>query len=165
MTLVVRFTWEVNWQGEKGTQDPEEKLLSQKRHFSKIVTNKLCMEKVLDHLSPEESIKSETLGKFRNYVLDSREVLCKKLQLSVPMFVTMTKDDNLLLAFEYSETEELKFIDLIEIQMSSFFNTTFLGSALNPLLKIKHENVVTKCVLLFYILYSNVTYCIAISNE
>ena len=47
-------------------QDPKEKFASQKGNISEIMINKLCTEKVLEHLSPEESIKSETASKFRN---------------------------------------------------------------------------------------------------
>ena len=64
-----------NWHGEKGTQAVKEQFVSQKGNFGEIIINKLCTNKVLDHLSPEDSIESEIPSKFRNYVIDSGEVL------------------------------------------------------------------------------------------
>ena len=51
-------------------QDPKEKFVSQKRKFCEIVINKLGTEKVLDYLSPEESIEPETTSKFKSHILD-----------------------------------------------------------------------------------------------
>ena len=51
-------------------QDPKEKFVSQKG----------CTKKVLEHLSLSKSIRAQTINKFRNYALDSREVLYKMLR-------------------------------------------------------------------------------------
>ena len=80
----------------------------------------------MDNISPEESIESETLSKFRNYVVDSKEVLREKLQTAVPALFVMTKDGNLLFLFQHSEATQFKFSDLIDVQMGWFyFNITF----------------------------------------
>lgn len=122
----VRFAWEGNWHEKKGTQAVKEQFVSQKEKFGKIIINKQCTKKVLDHPSPEESIELEILSKFQNYAIDSREVLYKKLQTLVPMPFAMIKDSNLLFVFQYSEAMQFKFTDLIDVQMGWFyFNITF----------------------------------------
>ena len=120
----------------------------------------------MDHLSPEESIESEIPSKFRNYVINSREVLQRKFQTSVPIPFVITKDGNLIFVFQHCEAIEFKFTDLIDVQMGWFyFNITFLGLFVNPLLKIKHENTATKCALLPSVSCSNKTCYTAVSDD
>ena len=78
-----KFIWEASQHREKGMQHPKENFTSQKINFHEIMINKFCTEKVLDYLSPEESIELKTTSKFRNYALNSREILCEIIQSSV----------------------------------------------------------------------------------
>ena len=55
-----RHMWEENNYGEKGVQPNKEKFTSQNGNFGEILLNKLHAKKVLDHLSPDEPIESET---------------------------------------------------------------------------------------------------------
>ena len=63
-TSPIRFTWEGNWYGEKRIQAVKDQFISQKGNFGKILINKIYTKKILDHLSPEESIKLEIPSKF-----------------------------------------------------------------------------------------------------
>ena len=162
----IRFTWEGNWHGEKGIQAVKEQFISQKGNFGEILINKIYTKKILDHLSPEESIELEIPSKFRNYYIDSKEILNKKLQNTVPVHFIMIKDGNLLFVFQHSEAIEFKFAELIDVQMGWFyFNITFLRSVVNPLLKLEHENTAIKCMLLPSISHSGVTCYTAVSND
>ena len=71
----IRFTWEANHHGEKIMQLFKELFVNQKDDFEEIMINKFYAKKVLDHLSPEESIKSAYESKFRAYNIESRETL------------------------------------------------------------------------------------------
>ena len=162
----VRFTWEANWHGEKGMQAVKDLFVSQKGNFGEILINKLHANKVLDHLSPEENVESDIGSKFRNYVIDSRDVLNTSLKNAVPLPFIMTKDGALLFVFQHSDAVEFKFTELIEVQMGWFyFNIAFWRSVENPLLKNEHVNTAIKCALLPSISCSNKLCYTAVSDD
>ena len=116
----------------------KEQFISQKGNFGEILINKIYTKKILDHLSPEESIESEIPSKFQNYYIDSKEILNEKLQNAVPVHFIMTKDGNLLFVFQYSEAIEFKFTELIDVQMGWFyFNITFFAISCEPIVEIR----------------------------
>ena len=78
-TGLIRHVWEANNHGEMSMQPNKEKFVNQKSNFAKILLNKSFAKKVLDYLSPDESIDLETGSQFRNYVINSRDTLNTKL--------------------------------------------------------------------------------------
>ena len=77
----------------------KEQFLSQKSNFSEILINKLYAKKVLDYLSPEESVESDNGSKFRGYMIDSRDALNTKLRNAQPVPFIITKDGILISYF------------------------------------------------------------------
>ena len=77
-------------------------------------------KKVLDHLSPDESIELEKQSKFNSYYTDSRDVLNVKIMNAAPILFIITKDSKLLSIFQHSKGKEFKFTELIDIQMGWF---------------------------------------------
>ena len=128
--------------------------------------NKLYINKVLEHLSPNASTESENVSQFNNYVIDSMMVLQNKLKRSVPIPFIKTKDGSLVFVIRNSAAIEFKFTDLIDVQMGLFYFKIALGKKImNPLMLIEHENTATKCELLPTIAHSNVTCYTALSND
>ena len=162
----ITLQWEANHHGEKGIQIPKEKFVSQKGNFGEIMIHKMCIEKVLDHLSQAGSSEVESCNKFRNYMLDSRESLQEMIHSSVPIPFVMTKDGRLFFVFEHSDAIQFKFEELIDVQMGWFyFNIKFLTTITNPLLKIEHATAATKCAVLPSATSSNKTCYTAVTNE
>ena len=110
---------------------------------------KIYMKKMLQHLSRDDSNKTEITNCFKKYEINSKDMFQRKLSSCLPIPFILTNDKKCIFIIKNSSTIEFKFEDLINIQMGWFyFSISSVANFLNPLLRIKHANTAVKCILL-----------------
>ena len=146
---LVCFIQEGNGHREKGTKTAKDMFINQKGNFGEVMVMKMYMKKILQHLSKDNSNKTEIKNRFKKYKIDLKDVLQSKLSSCIPILFILINDKKYIFIIKNSSAIEFKFKDLIDIQIYWFyFSISLVVNVPNPLLRIEYKNTVVKRILL-----------------